>query len=428
MTDTQSFGLLVLVIAAAGFAAVASHRLSQRLQIPTPALFLAAAALAAQVFPDLQAPSLKAVEHLVSLALVVILFDGGMQIGWRRLRAAAGAIASVGVAGTFLTTAALAALAHYAFGLDWYLAVLVGTALAPTDPAVVFSVLGHRQLTGRSGTILEGESGANDPVGIALMAALLAAGGLGGAAFLDVAAEFTRQMVVGALTGVAGGLALRELSRRMPLPPGLGPLRTLAAATLLFGLASVTHGSGFLAVFVAGIAIGDGPTPHEREIRGFHSSLASLGEIVAFVVLGLTIDLGVLGRTDVWLPGLVLGALLALVVRPLCVGVCLLPVALTRRERAFVLLAGLKGAVPVLLGSFLLAADVAQADRLYGIVVVAVVLSVVVQGGLIPTAVRRLGLGQDVAAPGLCDPAPPGYADDEQAPSTGASSGEECQQ
>jgi cell volume regulation protein A len=161
---------------------------------------------------------------------------------------------------------------------------------------------------------------------------------------------------------------------------------------LLFGVASVAHGSGFLAVFVAGIAIGDSDAPYKREIRSFHSSLASLGEIVAFLVLGLTVDLDVLGRSDVWVPGLLIGVLLALVIRPVLVGLCLLPVALTPSERAFVLFAGLKGAVPILLGSFLLAAEVDQAARLYGIVVVVVAFSVVVQGGLVPTGVRRLGL------------------------------------
>ena len=393
MTDAESFGLLVLLVSIAGLAAVASHRLSERLQVPTPALFLAAAALAAQLVPDLHAPRLHTVERLVSVALVAILFDGGMQIGLRRFRAAAGTITVVGVVGTFVTTAVMALLAHVLFGLEWYLAVLLGTAIAPTDPAVVFSVLGQRDLVGPSRTIIEGESGANDPVGIALMASLLAAGGLGGAAFGRVSAEFCLQMLVGAAVGALGGYALRWALRASPLSEqGLRPLRTLAAAMLLFGAATVLHGSGFLAVFVAGILVGDGPWPHERQIRSFHSSLASLGEIVAFVVLGLTVDLAVLGHTDVWLPGLALGALLAVVVRPLVVGLCLLPVSLPRNERAFVLLAGLKGAVPVLLGSFLLAEHVDQADRLYGIVVVVVVFSVVVQGGLVPSAVRRLRL------------------------------------
>jgi cell volume regulation protein A len=393
VTDPQSFGLVVLVAAAVGLVAVLSNRLTERLSIPTPALFLAAAAVAAQVVPELESPPLRTVEHVVTVALVVILFDGGMQIGRRRFRAAAAPIAVVGVAGTFLTTAAVALLAHAAFDLDWYLAALVGTAVAPTDPAVVFSVLGQREIAGRSGTILEGESGANDPVGIALMASLLAAGGVGAGALGHVAGEFALQMLVGGLVGVLGGRALLWFMRSVPLATeGLYPLRTLAGAMLLFGAASVAHGSGFLAVFVAGIMIADGAAPYERGVRSFHSSLASLAEIVAFVVLGLTVDLDVLGRSDVLLPGLVIGAVLALVIRPALVGLCLLPVALSRNERWFVLLAGLKGAVPLLLGSFLLAADVDQAPRLYGIVVVVVAFSVLVQGGLVPTAVRRLRL------------------------------------
>jgi cell volume regulation protein A len=393
VTDAQSFGLLVLVVAAAGMAAIASHRLSGLLRIPTAALFLAAAAVAALVVPAVHAPPLRTVDRLVSVALVVILFDGGMQIGRRRFRTAAATISFVGVVGTFATTAALAALAHLLFGIDWYLAVLLGTAVAPTDPAVVFSVLGQRELVGPGGTILEGESGANDPVGIALMSSLLAAGGLGATAFGHVAGEFFLQMLVGGAIGVVGGRVLLWLLQTAPLPDeGLHPLRTLAGSMLLFGLATVAHGSGFLAVFIAGIVLGDGPLPYERRIRRFHSSLASLGEIVAFVALGLIVDLHVLTRHDVWVPGLVLGLLLAAVVRPLLIGACLATVRLPRNERTFVLFAGLKGAVPLLLGSYLLQAHVRQADRLFGIVVVIVALSVVVQGGLVPTAVRRLAL------------------------------------
>jgi cell volume regulation protein A len=398
--DAQTFGLVVLAAAAAGLLAVASNRLTERLRVPSPALFLAAAAVAAQLVPALHAPPRLVVERVVTVALVVILFDGGMHIGWARFRAAAVPIASIGVLGTFLTTAAIAAVAHALFGLEWYLALLVGAAIAPTDPAVVFSVLGQRQLAGRSGTILEGESGANDPVGIALMTSLLGAGGIGAGALGHTAGEFLLQMAVGAAVGVVGGRALLWFMREVPLPnEGLYPLRTLAASMLLFGLGTVAHGSGFLAVFVAGILIGDGRAPYKREIRRFHSALASLGEIVAFIALGLTVDLGQLSRSDVWLPGLVLAVLLAFVVRPLAVGLCLLRVRLARTERAFVLLAGLKGAVPILLGSFLLAADVPHAQRLYGVVVVVVAFSVVVQGGLVPTAVRLLRLPMSTVEP-----------------------------
>ncbi|HEY5032285.1 MAG TPA: cation:proton antiporter [Actinomycetes bacterium] len=400
MTDTQTFGAVVLVVGLVGLLAILSNRLTERIKIPTPAIFLAAAAIAAHLIPDLHAPPQQVVERLVTVALVLILFDGGMHIGWKRFRAAAGAIVVVGVLGTFLCVVAAAALAHLAFGLSWYIALLVGTAVAPTDPAVVFSVLGQREVAGRSGTVLEGESGANDPVGIALMASLLAVGGLGAGAAVHITGEFLLEMGLGATFGVLGGLAVLWFMREVALPSeGLYPLRTLACALLLFGLTTVAHGSGFLAVFVAGILISDAAAPFKREIERFHSALASLGEIIAFVVLGLTVDLSVLGRTNVWVPGLVLAAVLAFVIRPVLVGLCLLPARLARNETGFILFAGLKGAVPILLGSFILAAHVADAPRLYGIIVVVVAFSVVVQGSLVPAVARLLRLPMRTVEP-----------------------------
>ena len=391
MTDAESFAVIVLLAGAVGLVAVLSNRLTEWLRIPSPALVLVGAAVAVKVIPALHAPPRQAVEEVVTVALVCILFDGGMHIGWSRFRSAAAPIAVVGVLGTFLTVAAGALLAHLAFGLAWYAAVLVATAVAPTDPAVVFSVLGRREISGRSGIILEGESGANDPVGIALMASLIAAGGLSAGAFAKVGGEFLLQMGVGAAVGVAGGAALLWFTRRVPLPSeGLYPLRILACALMLFGAATLAHGSGFLAVFAAGIVLGDARAPYKREIERFHSALASLAEIVAFVALGLTIDLDVIFRADVWIPGLILGAALAFVIRPVLVGLCLIPARLPANERSFVLFAGLKGAVPILLGTFLFSAHLPGADRLFGIVDVVVVFSVVVQGSLTPAAARLL--------------------------------------
>jgi cell volume regulation protein A len=161
---------------------------------------------------------------------------------------------------------------------------------------------------------------------------------------------------------------------------------------VLFGAATLAHGSGFLAVFVAGILMGDERAPYKREIERFHSALASLGEIVAFTMLGLTVHLDELTSTDVWVPGLLIGVVLAFVVRPLVAGVCLVPARLKRNEKYFVLFAGLKGAVPILLASFILNAHVPDAQRLYGIVVVVVVFSVLVQGSLVPAVARLLRL------------------------------------
>jgi potassium/hydrogen antiporter len=398
--DTEPFALLIVLMAAVGLVAVLSNRLSHRVKLPSPALVLVGAAIAVKVIPALHGPPQRTVERVVIVALACILFDGGMNIGWARFRSAAAPIAIVGVLGTFLTVIAGALLVHFAFGLAWYVSLLVATAVAPTDPAVVFSVLGQREVSGRSGTILEGESGANDPVGIALMASLITAAGLSAGAFAHVGGEFLLQMAVGVAVGVAGGRALLWFTRRVPLPSeGLYPLRTLACVLLLFGIATLARGSGFLAVFAAGIAVGDGRAPFKREVERFHSALASLGEIVAFVVLGLTIDLSVIAQADVWIPGLILWAALAFIIRPVLVGLCLIPARLENNERNFVLFAGLKGAVPILLGGFLLAAHVPGAQRLYGIVAVVVVFSVVVQGSLTPAAAKLLHIQMRMVEP-----------------------------
>jgi len=391
MTGTDEFGLVVLVIGLVGIGAVLSNRLSARLRVPAPAFFLICASVAAQLWPRVTLLPFTTVTRVVSVALAIILFDGGMHIGWRRFRTAAAAIVWVGVAGTLVTAAGAAVAAHFVAGMGWRLSLLLGTAVAATDPAVVFSVFGRREIAGRTGVLLEGESGANDPVGIALLAALLAAHGSAGAVGWHVVTEFVLQMAVGTAIGVAGGLALLTFMRRVPLPSeGLYSPRVLAGVLVIFGLAVVARGSGFLAVFVAGILIGDEPAPYKREIERFHPSLASLAEIVAFVLLGLTMPLSALGSAGAWPAGLAIAALLAFVIRPVLGGLVSLPVRLTRGERVFFLWTGLKGAVPILLGMTIAASGTPGAARAYQIIFVIVGFSVTVQGGLVPTLAHRL--------------------------------------
>jgi len=400
MSDAEIFAELLLLLSLSGLAAIASHGLSAKLRLPAPALFLGAAAVAVWTIPGLHTLSQHAVERIVTVALLFILFSGGLSIGQSRFRAASGSIVVVGVLGTFLTTIAVGALAHWAFGMSWYVSLLLGVAIAPTDPAVVFSVLGQREIAGRSSTILEGESGANDPVGIAMMVSLLAAGSLSTSAAVQAAGSFALEMGVGAIFGIFAGRSLIWVMRRVTLASeGLYPLRTLTFVLATFGATTLAHGSGFLAVFIVGIMLGDEKTPFKREVERFHAALASLGEIVAFVALGLTVSIGSLTQKDVWIPGLLIGAALAFIIRPIFVGLCLWPVKLNRTERIFVLFSGLKGAVPILLGSMLLGAAIPDPHRIYGIVVVVVAFSVVVQGGLIPTVAKKLRLPMRVLEP-----------------------------
>ena len=400
MTDTEPFALLLLLVATVAVIAVLSNRLTARVRVPAPALFLGGAAVAVAVLPGLDAPPVRLVERIVTVALVCILFDGGMSIGVRRFRAAAGPIVLTGVAGTFLTTAAAAVLVHAAFGFSWYVAVLIGTAVAPTDPAVVFSVLGQQEVAGRSATIVEGESGANDPVGIALLVSLLGASSLGGGALLHVAGTFVLQLGVGAAIGVLGGWGLLWFMRRVSLPSeGLYPLRTLACVFLLYAVATLLHGSGFLAVFLAGILLGDERAPFKLEVERFHGALASLGEIVAFVVLGLTVNLQVVARPDVWVPGLVLASGC-----PRSYGRCWSASACSPRScsatnRPSSCSPGSRGPSRSCSAASSSPPDIPDAERLYGMVVVVVAFSVVVQGSLVTTVARALRLPMRAVQP-----------------------------
>jgi cell volume regulation protein A len=390
--EITEFGRIVLVVAGGFTVAVLSSKLTERVPVPAPAIFLLAAAIASDVFPSLSEQlSIRDVERIAVVALILILFDGGMRVGWRRLRVALWPIASLGVLGTFATAALMAVAARYLFDFGWTTAGILGAALAPTDPAVMFSVLGRREVSGHTGTILEAESGANDPVGIALMIGMIDFATHDDASFWTVVREFAVEMSIGLAVGVAGAWLLTLFIRRVRLShEGLYPLRTLAAAGLIYAVASVAHGSGFLAVFVAGILVGDVGLPLKREIERFHTSLASLAEIVVFVALGLTIDLTDLGVRRLWLDGLLLALILAFLARPLVVGALLLPFRLRHGERLFVMWGGLKGAVPILLAAFALLSNVNGATRIYGIVFVVVAFSVVCQGAAIPFVASRL--------------------------------------
>jgi cell volume regulation protein A len=388
MDELADFGALVLVVAAGFLFALFGRKLSERFPVPAPALFLLAAAIAPAVLTDI-----RYVERIGVVALILILFDGGMHVGWRRFRRAWAPISVLGILGTALTAGVMAVFAHYLFGFDWTTAGILGAALAPTDPAVMFSIFGGKEVRGRAGIILEGESGVNDPVGIALMIGLLEFATSDDGGTSSIAVEFLVQMSLGLVVGVAGAALLIPFMRRVSLPDeGLYPLRALGAAGVIYGLASVAGGSGFLAVFIAGLALGDLDVPFKAEIRRFHIALSSLAEIVMFVALGLTVNFGDLTANDVWLDGLLLAMLLAFIARPFVVIPLLLRTRMRTGERIFIAWGGLKGAVPILLAAFAILAEVDDARRLYEIVFVVVLFSVVVQGSSLSFAARRLGV------------------------------------
>ena len=397
MDDVFDFGQLVLVVSGGLLLAIGVRVVAGRLAIPTAGLLLVVAAVASDLVDRLATVlTFQDVQRVATLALVVILFEGGSHIGLRRFRRAAGPIVTLGVLGTFGTAALLAVAAHYVLDLPWIVAGLIGAALAPTDPAVTFSVLAGKEVHGRSGTILEGESGFNDPVGIALMIGMVELATEDGGSFAIVLREFGIEMSIGLVVGIAGAVALGGLLRWSPLPDRtLYPIAVVLAAGAIYGAAAVAHGSGFLAVFVAGIIVGDLQYDARRAVRAFNSALSDLGELAAFVALGLTIDLAFIADEGLWWRGLVLAVLLGFVIRPLVVGPLLAAMRLTWGERGFIVWSGLKGAVPILLASLAVVGGADDAAEIYGMVFVVVLFSVVVQGTLVPTVAARLRVPMD---------------------------------
>jgi potassium/hydrogen antiporter len=393
MSEIADFATLVLIVAGGFSLAVLSTKLTERIPVPAPAMFLVAAAVASDLWPGFyDHVPIRTVERIAVVALIVILFNGGIDIGLRRLRESLVPVLSLGLAGTFLTAGAIAVVAHVVLGMDWTFAGLVGAALAPTDPAVMFSVLGRREIAGRSGTTLEGEAGMNDPAGIALMLGMIELATHDDAPLSVVGTEFLVEMGIGAALGLLGGRLLVPVLHRSRLPSeSLYPVLALMLAFVLYAATSVAHGSGFLAVFLAGLVVGDARLPYKAGIERFQSSLAGLAELVVFFALGATVRLSDLGPRD-WLEGLILIAALALVVRPLVVAATLAGVRMSRAEKAFIAFAGLKGAVPVLLAAFAILGGVPDANRIYGLVFIGVLFSVIAQGTLVPLVARRLGI------------------------------------
>ncbi len=339
--------------------------------------------------------------RLGTIALVLILFDGGLDTSphvVRRAAAPALALATVGV----VLTAALAAGIGILLGMPTPVAVLVGAVVSSTDAAAVFQVLrGSRvRLKEATGATLELESGLNDPMAVLLTmsATEILLGTTEPGAWL-VAAGLA-QLGIGVLGGVAFGSGGRALLRVASLPAaGLYPVVTLAIAFASFGVVTLLDGSGFMAAYVAGLVLGAGPLPYRAGIRRVHDALAWLSQLLMFLLLGLLVF-----PSRLWPlapQGLVFGLALAFVARPLAVLLTLLPFRASRRERWFVAWVGLRGAVPIILATYPVLRDVPGAETLFHLVFFVVLVSSVLPGATVSRLARRWGLAERAA------PAPP---------------------
>jgi cell volume regulation protein A len=386
----HGFNVTTLFIAAIVVVSVLSTIFSFRAGAPILLVFLGVGFLAGEDgigqvdFDDAQVAF-----KVGSIALALILFDSGFGTPLRSFRAAAAPAITLATLGVLLTAGLFALAARALLPIDWGQALLLGAILASTDAAAVFFLLraGGIHLRDRVRSTLEVESGSNDPMAIFLTLALVGAlsvdsAGLswGGALF-----EFARQMGLGLGFGWIGGHIVRFAVNRLPLEVGLYPVLVAALAIAGFALTNLAGGSGFLAVYVAGLLAAGARIRHASELKRFQQGLTWLAQIAMFVTLGLLATPSEFPR--VLLPGVLLGLFLVGVARPLAVGLCLLPFRMSWQENVFVGFVGLRGAVSILLAILPLMASLPDARLLFNVAFIAVLVSLVVQGwGLAPLA------------------------------------------
>ena len=338
------------------------------------------------------------VAYLVgSLALAVILFDSGFGTPFSSFRHAAMPAITLATAGVMLTMLVFGVAARFLLGLSWLEAMLLGAIVSSTDAAAVFFLLriGGLTIRDRVRATLEIESGSNDPMAIFLtitLVAILAAGksDAAHAHALDLILAFVRQMGIGLIVGYGGGMLTVALVNRLEMERGLIPIFTLALALLVFAIAGALGGSGFLAVYVAGLYAGNRQIRGAPNLRRFQEGASWLAQIIMFLILGLLAT-----PSQFWhlaLPAGGLALFLILVARPLAIWLCLIPFNFQRNETAFIAWVGLRGAVSILLGILPMLGGLEEGRMLFNTAFIVVLVSLVVQGWTLSPLARRLGL------------------------------------
>ena len=326
------------------------------------------------------------------IGLAAILYEGGLQTSWRRLRQVAVAAALLSTVGVAVSAVVTGLAAYLLFDLTWLQAVLLGAVVSSTDAAAVFATLRFTHIRRRIARALEAESGGNDPMAIALTVGLIAwIESPDDYGIADLALLVVRELGLGLVVGVALGALAMWVFARLPTAIGaFAPVASVAAAALSFGIADVIGGSGFLSVYLVGLAVGSTPSRYRRQLVSFHEGLAFLAQVSLFIVLGLLVFPSDL--VEVALPALALALLLALVSRPVSVWAATALNDFSGRERVLIGWAGLRGAIPIVLATFVLSSDVPERDTIFNAVFFVVVVSVILQGTTLEWVAGKLGL------------------------------------
>lgn len=391
MASLDSVSIAILLGAVLVMAGILSSLLALRFGAPLLLVFLLVGMLAGDSGPGrLQFDDVRTTYLVGSVALALILFDGGLKTRFASIRTVLAPSMMLATAGVLLTALITAPVARFVLDLNWTESLLVGAVVASTDAAAVF-LLVHTQglrLRPRVGATLEAESGTNDPFAIFLTLMLVEFISIGQSSASHIALEFIQEAVLGAIIGVIGGRLVVLALNYVALPQGLHAPFVTTAALVIFGGSQIVHASGFLAVYLAGIIIGNRPTRAHNSVVTFLDAATWLAQIVMFVLLGLLVSPHRLLSSA---GGAVLVAFaLMLVARPLAVLICLAPFKFNWREKVFIAWTGLRGAVAIFLASIPMLVGLSKAYLYFDVAFVVVLISLLLQGWTLAPAARRL--------------------------------------
>src|SRR5437764_13899699 len=389
MASLDTVSLTILLGAVLVLIGILSSLIALRFGAPLLLLFLLIGMAAGESgFGGIRFDDVHLAYTVGSVALALILFDGGLRTRlqtFRSVLAPAGLLATLGV----LVTAALTApLAKFVLGVGWTEGLLVGAMVASTDAAAVFFLIhaGGLRLRLRVAAVLEVESATNDPFAVFLAIVLVEILLSGDRPWLAIAWTLAEQGLLGALVGILGGRAMVLVLNRLDLPQGLHAPFVATAALVVFGLAAAIHASGFLAAYLAGLVVGNRPTRAHNTVIVFLDAVTWLSQIVMFVLLGLLVWPDRLPATLV--PALLVAATLMFFARPAAVMVCLAPFRFSWREKLFISWVGLRGAVGIFLASIPLLVGMKGAQLYFDVGFVVVLASLIVQSCTVPCVAR----------------------------------------
>lgn len=385
---------LVLYVAVLLIASVAVSKLATRIGVPALVLFLAIGMLIGVEGPGgIDVVNQELAQGVGIIALIFILFSGGMVTDWQAVRPVLKEGTLLSTMGVLLTALVVGVVVHLVLGFSIETGILLGATMASTDAAAVFSVLGGRDvnLQNRMKRTLELESGTNDPMAVFLVVGMLSLIENPDQSFLSLIPLFFVQASVGLVAGVVlAGLMLRALNTIELEYDGLYPAMTIAFVLGTYGATTLVGGNGFLAIYVAGVYLGQQSFVHKGNLCNFHDGLAWLMQITMFLTLGLEVVPSQV--LDIAAEGLLVAAVLILVARPFSVFALGLVTDLKRNEKLFLSWVGLRGASPVILATFTVIADVNLPLPIFDLVFFVVLVSVLLQGPTIIFAARKLGL------------------------------------